>query len=605
MTKVLFTTPWGPYIEQFFNTSPTDVMNQRFSRGCDIFSLSGHQHMNGCHLIAQNIDSPSVFLEYPRKEDFLQEIEKGYDYIGFTLFHNQIDDVVEMCRAIRQKAPKSQIVLGGFGAVGLKVTKSPEELKELCDHLCDEEGIRFFRKLLGEQQDQPTFHSHLPMWGTTIPMLNRRSRGCAPVVVGSVGCPNKCDFCGPTVYFDHQRTNLMSPNHVHQEFKRMYRENAYLPQVTLLGEDSFIDVEYMQELGKLLREDSEFGLAHYNFYCLASIRSMSQMSFEELMLTGCSTVFVGVESKFARDHGYDKTEGVSCKEMFKGLHSVGIATTGAWMIGFDFQNRQNIEEDLQDFIALEPTMQQLARVCPFPGTPLWKQMKEEGRIRDDFDWKDVSFYGGGGMILKNFNEHEVMNIIERGYKELYHTHGASIARYFDVNLRGYEYCMQHRHRNKYIGDRGQFHKMAAFSLFPLLKAMEIYAPNNIVRKKMKDHRRRYLKLIGKPTTFQTWTEKALIGVSGFTKFLDVISPRDNILTEEPFKKYIYDKPVPPWPEKPYRIERRDGNREFNKMERSRKRIGSIMSKVRSLASYLDKRNGIVLDEKLREASRHF
>ena len=76
MNEVLFSTTWGPFHEQFFNTSPIDVMNQRFSRGCDIFSLNGHLHMNWAHLIAQNIDRPSVFLEYPGKEDFLEEVER-------------------------------------------------------------------------------------------------------------------------------------------------------------------------------------------------------------------------------------------------------------------------------------------------------------------------------------------------------------------------------------------------------------------------------------------------------------------------------------------------------------------------------------------------
>src|SRR3990172_3092560 len=105
MTKVLFSTVWGPFQEQYFNTSPTDVMNQRFSRGCGIFSLRGHLHINFAHVIAQNIEAPSVFLEYPRREDFLTEIEKGYDFVGFHAFHNQVDDLVEMCRVVRAKAP--------------------------------------------------------------------------------------------------------------------------------------------------------------------------------------------------------------------------------------------------------------------------------------------------------------------------------------------------------------------------------------------------------------------------------------------------------------------------------------------------------------------
>jgi radical SAM superfamily enzyme YgiQ (UPF0313 family) len=493
-------------------------------------------------------------------------------------------------------------VLGGFGAAGLEATATPEEIRELCDHLCHEEGVTYFRKLLGEQVDQPMFHSHLPKWGTTLPMISRRSKGQTPVIVASVGCPNKCDFCGTTEYFQHRRIQLMTPEQVHREFARLYRENPYIPQVTLLEEDSFADIEYMRELGRLLQEDGEFGLAYYSFYCLASMRSMSKWTFEDMMLTGASTVFVGVESKYAQDHGYGKTAGLSYKEMFKGLHNVGITTSGAWMVGFDFQDRWNIEEDLQDFIALEPTTQQLTRVCPFPATPMWRDMKKQGRIKENVDWNSISFFGGGGMDPKNFNEHEVMGLIERGYKELYQTHGATIARYLDVNLRGYEYCLENRHKNKYIAERGQYHKRMAFTVFPLLKAMEIYAPNNIVRKKMKDHRRNYLRLVGEPTTFQKWQEKWLIGLSGYNKFMDVILPRENLISEEAFKKYIYSKPAPEWPGRPYRVERPGGEKTYKGFQKSQDRLRNIMRALQALSRYPDKRKGIEVEEELREAS---
>lgn len=590
MKKILFTSVWGPFTEQYFNTSPTDVLNQRFSRGCDIFSLQGHLHMHWAHIIAQNIETPSVFLEYPRREDFLKEIEKGYDYIGISSFHNQVDDVVEMCKLIREKAPKSQIVLGGFGAVGLEATSTPEELNKLCDHLCHEEGSSFFRRLLGEDMDREFFHSHLPKCGQTIPMMSRHSKGTVGTVIGSLGCPNGCDFCGTTEMFKKQRIELMSPENAHKEFQRIWRENPDIQNVGLIEEDSFADIEYMQEFGKLLREDSEFGLGRYNFYCLSAVRSMSQWSFEDMMLTGAASVFVGVESKFAQSHGYEKTEGLSYQEIFKGLHNVGIGTTGAWMIGFDFQDRNNIEEDLQDFIALEPTTQQLTRVCPFPATPMWKQMKEEGRIRDDVKWEEISFYGGGGMAPKNFNEHEVMNIIERGYKELYETHGATMARMFDVNMQGYEYCMENRHKNEYIGDRSRLHKRNAFSIFPLLKAMEIFAPNNTVRKKMKDHRRRYIKNFGEPNAAQKITEKALTGVSGITKLMDVIYPRDNILSEEHYKKYIYDKPAPEYPAQPYRIER-PHSPDFDPKTHGNNIIRRILKQARTFAKLVEGRSG--------------
>jgi len=598
MKKVLFSSTWGPFKEQFFNTSPVDVMNQRFSRGCDIFTLNAHLHMNWVHLIAQNIDLPSVFLEYPREEDFIAEIEKGYDYVALSSFHNQNDDLIDMCRAVRKKAPDSKIVLGGFGAAGLEAVMSEPELKEICDHLCHEEGTRFFRKILGEDPDRPMFHSHLPKWGYSLPMLNHHPAGNTPVVVGSVGCPNGCDFCGTTEMFHQCRTVIMTPEQVHQEFKRAWRENPMLAQAVLLEEDTFQNVEYVTELGRLLREDPEFGLAYYNFYCLASNRSMSQWSFEDMALTGCSTVFVGVESKFARDHGYDKTEGLSYQETFDGLHNVGILTTGAWMVGFDFQTRENVEEDLEEFVSLYPSMQQLARVCPFPPTPMWDRLKEEGRIREDVKWEDISFYGGGGMVLENLYEHEIGEIIERGYRKLYETHGASVARIVHVNLMGYEYCWENRHRNKYLGERAQYNKRLATTFFPIIKACEIYAPNNTVRKKMKDIRRMYHRLLGKPNHFQKGLEKTLCLASGANKLLDVINPRDNVLVEEAYKKYIYDKPTPQWPERPYRVEYPRRTWKFDSYLSAMNMVKRALVGMEWTSRALDRRKGIERDEKI-------
>ncbi|GAH32523.1 unnamed protein product, partial [marine sediment metagenome] len=59
---------------------------------------------------------------------------------------------------------------------------------------------------------------------------------------------------------------------------------------------------------------------------------------------------------------------------------------------------------------------------------------------------------------------------------------------------------------------------------------------------------------GKPTRYQKILEKTLTGWTGFNRFLDLIYPNDNKLVEEAFKKYIYDKSVPSYPDKPYKVE---------------------------------------------------
>jgi hypothetical protein len=201
--------------------------------------------------------------------------------------------------------------------------------------------------------------------------------------------------------------------------------------MNLIEEDSFADSTFMKDLGGLIEQDTEFGIERLSFFCLSSNQSLSRWDFDDLIKTGVMTIFIGVESKFAPDAGYKKRTGRTIEETFQELHRRGIATIGAWILGFDFQNRDNVTEDLESFIALEPSMQQLTRLCPFPGTPLWKQVSDIGRI--------ISFFGGGGMEPKGFYDHEIMEIIERGYVKLYETWGSNLFRQFKVFLNGYEY----------------------------------------------------------------------------------------------------------------------------------------------------------------------
>jgi hypothetical protein len=220
-------------------------------------------------------------------------------------------------------------------------------------------------------------------------------------------------------------------------------------------------------------------------------------------------------------------------------------------------------------------------------------LKDEGRIREDVKWEDISFYGGGGMVLSNFYEHEISEIIERGYKLLYETHGASVARMMHVNLMGYEYCMENRHRNKYLEDRALFHKRLVYGFFPILKALEIYAPNSTVRKKMKDLRRMYIRLLGEPNGFQRMMERAFTLKSGVAKLTDLLYPADNSLVKEAFKKYTYDKPAPAYPECPYSVTYPHRTRRFSMNLQARETIRRALTGVEGVSRWVgrSRRNG--------------
>jgi hypothetical protein len=75
---ILLTTPVRPYSKLPGNESLTDTNGQRFTKGNDIFTLISHTHSYANHILAQNIKTPSILLEYPHWDDFTAEVDKGY-----------------------------------------------------------------------------------------------------------------------------------------------------------------------------------------------------------------------------------------------------------------------------------------------------------------------------------------------------------------------------------------------------------------------------------------------------------------------------------------------------------------------------------------------
>lgn len=540
MSRVLLTTPVGPYDTHYYNHSLTDVMDQRFSRGCGIFTLRGHIHINFAHVIAQNIQAPTVFLEYPSWADFEAELRAGYDIVGINGFHNQRDIVIDMCKRARSIAPGSTIVLGGWSAIGIKHTMPESEWRVFADDICDSEGVSFMRAKLGEPVGAPITVTHLPRCATAIPWLDPHPPGNMGTIVGSLGCPNGCDFCGTTHMYERRRLRLLDAEQTFAEMKRYFRDNDVMMSVNLIEEDSFADKKFMTRLGQLIQDDRELGLGRLNFFCLSSNESLSRWEFDDILKTGVSSVFIGVESKFAPDAGYKKRGGRSIEETFRELHRRGIGTIGAWMLGFDFQTRDNVEEDLSAFIDLEPTFQQLTRLCPFPGTTLWKQVVAEGRIDPArVPTESISFFGGGGMKPEHFYDHEIMAIIERGYERLYETWGASLFRQWKVVLNGYEYCRDHA--DPVIRERAAFHRRVAMEIYPLTLAMEVFAPTGTARKRIRDQRSRYRYLLGEPGRAQRLMEQLVLRKARRAARAELDAPSNFTPKEEPFKRYAYDR----------------------------------------------------------------
>ena len=550
MSKILFTTPCQPYPIQFNNVSLTDASSQRFTQQQDIFTLSGHIHCQGVHFIAQNISVPSVFLEYPTWDYFEKEVRKGYDFVGISFFQTCMDIVLDMCKLVRKLSPQSKIVLGHYGALAFNAYYPEDFKKEYADYVCIGEGVQFFRKLLGEPVDAPITQSFMPRCGDNLPWLDRHPKGIMGWVTAGLGCPSACDFCATTEMHGNARIQLYPPDKVFKEIKRIYRTFPDTMLVTIYDEDWLKYTDEVREVGRLIREDTEFGLRKINFFAPSSIESIHQYEYDELPLTGFKATFIGVESKFAPKEGYQKREGGDAKETIHELLKRGIVCSGGLMLGFDFHDRVNIQEDINYYVACEMTNHQISRVFPFPGTPLWYRLQEEGRVYD-VPWIDINFYGGG-YKHKNFEPHEIEHLILEGYRKFYETWGPTVMRQLKVELNGYEWCRASS--NKYLrDDRAEHHKENAQTIYPLIRACEHFAPNGLVRRRIRQTEERYIKNFGKPNPSQEVMSYYVLAKAFQAKLQESIDPKNRHPRQDPFKIYIYEKNGQGEDDPPYKV----------------------------------------------------
>lgn len=185
-----------------------ELLYRQVTRAQGIFSPRTVNVHFGLDYIAENLDAPTVVLQYPSKRELIKELKKGYDYVGVSFIMAVMHKMKETVALIRKYAPNSKIVLGGYGTV-LK----DEVLKPYADYICREEGVAWFRRLLGEPEiPMPYKHPLIISW---LKVFGWKVSGTGKIFAG-LGCPNGCDFCCTSHFYSRKHIKITShgPRHL-------------------------------------------------------------------------------------------------------------------------------------------------------------------------------------------------------------------------------------------------------------------------------------------------------------------------------------------------------------------------------------------------------
>jgi len=532
--KLLFTSACKPlpiFLNRFLSI---DDVAYRFIVDQGPFSATADVPCFSLHFLAQNIQAPSTVLEWPTIEELEAELRSTtYDYVCISFKVIDANIVAKMITHIREASPSTKIILGGYGTLALN---EPEytSLRDAVDVICwSGDGVRFLRKLLGEPIER-TVQAHLPVETIRIKWLERMGQMTTSVgyLLSALGCVWKCEFCCTSAYTNGQTVDVMTPEEIVESAKWYYRNHPSVKHIFVMDEEILLRKKKVEAIGKLIRDDQEFGLGKLSLLAFGTIKALSRWDPEELLLNGIGEFWTGVESKFS----YQRKKGeIDQKELIRNVQEHGIEAQLSWIMGDDCQTKENIEEDINDLIEFKPCTVQLTTLAAFPGTPLYRRLKAEGRV-PPLNPEEFHLFGNTLSSL-HFTHDERVKIILDTYNRIYEVEGPSAMRSMNVHMNGYEYCA--RSKNPFLnGPKKEYFKAkVVYTIFLIRVAIE-YAPTERARKAMEDLHHRYVSIFGPMRKSQQFLAERALRLcekemerrsrEGYTTLRDV-----------PMKKYLY------------------------------------------------------------------
>lgn len=419
--------PFGMEHGDGFGTSYEGSHQLLWAEG--IFRPRGTTTQWGIDFIAENVEAPTVCLHYPTLDEFIEEVKKGYDYVGIAFVAPTLHKLLPMTEAVRRYAPQSKLILGGYGTALDDADLPP------ADHICRGEGVAFMREILGEPVDAPMRQPFVTMDQSLFSLPYGRTG----YVFAGLGCPNGCDFCATSSYFKRRHIKLLPEGKdILDAIRRLRERDRGITTYFISDEDFLLNERRGRSFLEVIRASD---LPPLSLAVFSSVKALSKYQASELVEMGIDWIWIGYEGERA---GYSKMEGRPYDELFTDLHNHGICVLASMIIGFDYHTPAIIEREFEELMRLRPSLTQFLIYGPAHGTPLWERLHKEGRL-DPKSFSDSSRQDGFSLGFRHpvIGADEMVAIQRRLYRATYERLGPSIYRIADDWLAGYLHLRDH------------------------------------------------------------------------------------------------------------------------------------------------------------------
>ncbi len=313
------------------------------------------------------------------------------DLVGMTVITGNAPRAYALAAVFRRRG--IPVVLGGP-----HITLAPEDAQPHADSLVVGLAEITWPQLLRDWRDgvlqplydeQPDFTLISPFPDRRV--LPRRKYLTDAVFEASRGCRHACDFCVSPAAWGRQ-VWFKPVERVVEDIRRVGKKRIIFVDLNLISNRT-----YALELFHAL---TPLGV---KWFGLSTTRITADPELlDACARSGCTGLLMGLESMDPKaltgmHKGFNRPEEFA--EMVEMLHRKGIALQGCFVFGVDGESEEVFERTADFAIAAGIDLPRYAISTPFPGTPLYKRLADEGRILH----RDWSKYDGQHCVFQPLN----------------------------------------------------------------------------------------------------------------------------------------------------------------------------------------------------------
>ncbi|WP_083240870.1 MULTISPECIES: B12-binding domain-containing radical SAM protein [Methanobacterium] len=328
--------------------------------------------------------------------------------VGVTATTATIKNALKYVKAIKEILPNTLAVIGGShptftpsgtlkagdGLDVVVVGEGEETLTEVAEEYI-KNGFNNFENVKGiVYRDNGKINATPPrplienLDGLSFPARHlvpfneyKTSQSQAGGIITSRGCVFNCNYCSSSLIMGKKFRSRSAENVVDELEELVYkygvRDIAFLDDIFMLNK---------RRARAVADEIKNRGL-DISFVTSSRVDTVNQELLECLKSAGMSTLYCGIESGSQRVLDL-MGKGITLKQSedaIKAAKNVDINVLGSFMLGYPGETAQEMDQTIDFSIKLDPDYGQFSILTPFPGTPIYYELKQKGLL-DTEDW---------------------------------------------------------------------------------------------------------------------------------------------------------------------------------------------------------------------------